>query len=61
MNEIVTYDYTEILTLIYNELVKLNSIIEVIEHINTFGMAIIAGTIVGVGISYFIGKLLRTR
>lgn len=61
MNETVTYDYTELLTLTYNELVKLNGNIEAIEYICTFGMAIITGAIVGVGISYFIGKLLRTR
>lgn len=61
MNETVTYDYTELLTMTYNELVNLNGNIEAIEYICTFGMAIISGSIVGVCISYFIGKLLRTR
>ena len=56
-----TSEYTEILTLINNEVVELSDIVTQLLTVSTFLNGIVCGIAVGVIVSYFIGQLLKTR
>lgn len=56
-----TAEYTEILTLIHNELVEVSDTLTQLLDVATFANGIICGAIIGCCCSYFIGQILKTR
>ena len=57
----VTSEYTEILTLIHNQLVDVSSQIDVILLCMMFLSGILAAVGCGLAVSLFIGQILKTR
>lgn len=56
-----TSEYTEILTLIYNQLTDMSTQLDVILLCMMFASGILAAVGVGICITFFIGQILKTR
>lgn len=56
-----TSEYTEILTLIYNQLVDMTTQVDALLLCMMFASGVLAAVGVGICITFFIGQILKTR